>query len=63
MSEELARIGPPCFPKIHAEDPWVREILLDRLRKQGRKDHLVAWAPLVFEDVFEKANDAAEFDV
>ncbi|MBP7527666.1 MAG: amidohydrolase family protein [Syntrophorhabdaceae bacterium] len=42
--EEMARIGRPVFPKIHAEDPWVREILLDRIRKTDRKDYLVAWA-------------------
>lgn len=42
--EELSKIGPPVFPKIHAEDPWVREILLDRILKQRRQDHLVAWA-------------------
>ena len=42
--EEMARIGPPVFPKIHAEDPWVRELLLERIRAQGREDYLVAWA-------------------
>jgi dihydropyrimidinase len=42
--EEMARIGPPVFPKIHAEDPWVRELLLERIRAQGRDDYLVAWA-------------------
>jgi dihydropyrimidinase len=42
--EEFARIGPPVFPKIHAEDPWVREILLERIRKEDRSDYLVAWA-------------------
>jgi len=42
--EEFARMGPPTFPKIHAEDPWVREILLDRIRKAKREDYLVAWA-------------------
>lgn len=42
--EEMARIGPPVFAKIHAEDPWVRELLLERIRRQGREDHLVAWA-------------------
>ncbi|OPY60958.1 MAG: L-hydantoinase [Syntrophorhabdaceae bacterium PtaU1.Bin034] len=41
---EMARIGRPVFPKIHAEDPWVREILLDEIRKAGREDYLVAWA-------------------
>jgi dihydroorotase-like cyclic amidohydrolase len=42
--EELSKIGPPVFPKIHAEDPWIREILLKRIKQQKRKDHLVAWA-------------------
>ena len=42
--EELSKIGPPTFPKIHAEDPWLREIFLERIKKQGRKDYLVAWA-------------------
>lgn len=42
--EALARCGPPAFAKIHAEDPYVRGILVDRLRKEGRADKLVAWA-------------------
>lgn len=42
--EELSRIGPPVFPKIHAEDPWIREILLTRIKQQERQDYLVAWA-------------------
>jgi dihydropyrimidinase len=42
--EEMSRIGPPVFPKIHAEDPWVREIWLDRIKGLGRDDYLVAWA-------------------
>ena len=42
--ETLARCGPPTFPKIHAEDPFVRGVLVDRLRRMGRADKLVAWA-------------------
>lgn len=42
--EEMARIGRPVFPKIHAEEPWVRELLLERIQAQGRQDYLVAWA-------------------
>lgn len=42
--ETLARCGPPTFPKIHAEDPHVRGLLIDRLRTMGREDKLVAWA-------------------
>ena len=34
----------PAFPKIHAEDPYVRGILVDKLRDMGRDDELVAWA-------------------
>lgn len=42
--EQLARCGPPTFAKIHAEDPHVRGILVDRLRASGRTDVLTAWA-------------------
>lgn len=42
--EQLRRCGAPTFAKIHAEDPYVRGILVDRLRKSGRADKLVAWA-------------------
>lgn len=42
--ETFARCGPPTFAKIHAEDPYVRGILVDRLRQEGRADQLVAWA-------------------
>jgi dihydropyrimidinase/dihydroorotase len=38
--EQLARCGPPTFAKIHAEDPHVRGILIDRLREMGRADQL-----------------------
>ena len=37
-------MGPPTFAKIHAEDPYVRGILIDRLREMGRADQLTAWA-------------------
>ena len=36
--------GRPVFPMIHAEDPFVRGILIDELRRLGRRDHLTAWA-------------------
>jgi dihydropyrimidinase len=42
--ESLAKSGPPTFAKIHAEDPYVRGVLVDQLRRQGRPDTLVAWA-------------------
>jgi dihydropyrimidinase len=42
--EQLRRCGAPVFPKIHAEEPYVRGILVDRLRRSGRADNLVAWA-------------------
>ena len=42
--EQLAHCGPPTFAKIHAEDPHVRGILIDRLREMGRADQLTAWA-------------------
>ncbi len=42
--ETFSRCGPPTFPKIHAEDPYVRGVLVDRLRRLGRADKLVAWA-------------------
>lgn len=42
--EQFSRCGPPTFAKIHAEDPYVRGILVDRLRRMGRADLLTAWA-------------------
>jgi dihydroorotase-like cyclic amidohydrolase len=42
--EKIASSGAPAFAKIHAEDPFVRGLLVDRLRKLGRGDKLVAWA-------------------
>lgn len=40
----LAQCGPPALAAIHAEDPWIREMLVGEIRKQGRKDLLTAWA-------------------
>jgi dihydropyrimidinase len=40
----IRRAGRPAFPMIHAEDPYVRGLLVDELRRSGRKDYLVAWA-------------------
>jgi dihydropyrimidinase/dihydroorotase len=42
--EQIAKSGAPAFAKIHAEDPFVRGVLIDRLRESGRADKLVAWA-------------------
>lgn len=40
----LAQCGPPALAAIHAEDPWIRELLAEEIRRQGRKDLLTAWA-------------------
>jgi dihydropyrimidinase/dihydroorotase len=40
----IAASGRPVFPMIHAEDPYVRGILVDELRRSGRRDYLTAWA-------------------
>jgi dihydropyrimidinase len=40
----IAQSGGSAFPAIHAEDPYVRGILVDEIRKMGRSDYLVAWA-------------------
>jgi dihydroorotase-like cyclic amidohydrolase len=42
--EQIARSGAPAFAKIHAEDPFVRGVLIDRLKAAGRGDKLIAWA-------------------
>lgn len=42
--EQLAAIGAPAFPKIHAEEPFLRELMLERIRTENREDYLVAWA-------------------
>ena len=41
---EIRAAGRPAFPMIHAEDPYVRGILIDELRRSGRADKLTAWA-------------------
>lgn len=43
VCEQLARLGPPCVPMIHAEEPSVRFMLADRMRQAGRES-LVDWA-------------------
>lgn len=40
----LSHSGRPAFAAIHAEDPYVRGILVDQLRKMARTDYLTAWA-------------------
>ena len=40
----ISATGRPVFPMIHAEDPYVRGILVDELRRSGRRDYLTAWA-------------------
>jgi dihydropyrimidinase len=43
--ETLAKQGAPVFPSIHAEDPYVRGVVIDRLRKESpRADILTAFA-------------------
>jgi dihydropyrimidinase len=41
--EQLARVGPPGLAMIHAEEPYVRAILADRMQHAGKTD-LVSWA-------------------
>ena len=41
--EELARVGPPGVALIHAEEPYVRAILAERMHRAGKSD-LVSWA-------------------
>ncbi len=40
----IGMAGRPVFPMIHAEDPYIRGILVDELRRSGRRDYLTAWA-------------------
>jgi dihydropyrimidinase len=40
----LAASAPGAFPMIHAEEPYLRGLLVDEMRRQGRKDLLTAWA-------------------
>jgi dihydroorotase-like cyclic amidohydrolase len=42
--EAIKRTGTGAFPMIHAEDPYVRGLLVDRLRQTPRADVLTAWA-------------------
>lgn len=42
--DAIRRAGAPVFPAIHAEEPTLRGVLIDRLRSQGRAGTLRAWA-------------------
>lgn len=41
--EALGAAGAKAFPTIHAEDPWVRDFLTERLRGSGANRQLQAW--------------------
>lgn len=41
--EQMAKAGPGTVALIHAEEPYVRRLLADRLQKAGKTD-LVSWA-------------------
>jgi dihydropyrimidinase len=41
--EALGAAGARAFPTIHAEDPWVRDFLTDRLRGSGGNRLLETW--------------------
>jgi len=41
---QISASGRPVFPMIHTEDPYVRGVLVDELRRSGRRDYLTAWA-------------------
>lgn len=41
--EELRKVGPPGVALIHAEEPYVRAILAERMERSGKTD-LVSWA-------------------
>lgn len=44
-TEAMAATGKPAFAAIHAEDPYVRGVMVDRLRQDtANADSLVAWA-------------------
>jgi dihydropyrimidinase/dihydroorotase len=44
-AEQIAKSKTPAFAAIHAEDPYVRGVLVDRLRKDvANANSLVAWA-------------------
>ncbi len=62
----LAANGPTAFPMIHAEEPYLRGLLVDEMRKQGRKDLLTAWAETTPEwaesvQVFTYGHIASQF--
>jgi dihydroorotase-like cyclic amidohydrolase len=41
--EALGAAGAKAFPTIHAEDPWVRDFLVERLRGSGQNGLLQRW--------------------
>ena len=41
--EALGEAGAKAFPTIHAEDPWVRDFLTERMRGSGRNGLLQRW--------------------
>lgn len=41
--EQLAKIGPPSLAMVHAEEPYVRAVLAERMQRSGKTD-LVSWA-------------------
>jgi dihydropyrimidinase len=41
--EQLAKVGPPSLAMIHAEEPYVRAVLAERMQRAGKTD-LVSWA-------------------
>jgi dihydropyrimidinase len=62
----LAANGPTAFPMIHAEEPYLRGLLVDEMRKRGRKDLLTAWAETTPEwaesvQVFTYGHIASQF--
>lgn len=62
----LAASGPTAFPMIHAEEPYLRGLLVDEMRRQGRTDLLTAWAETTPEwaesvQVFTYGHIASQF--
>jgi len=41
--EALGEAGAKAFPTIHAEDPWVRDFLTERMRGSGKNGLLQRW--------------------
>lgn len=41
--EALGEAGAKSFPTIHAEDPWVRDFLVERMRGSGKNALLQRW--------------------